>query len=272
MVIRTTRHQFASEESERPKPRLGRRESEPHSDEITYLYEVLSTNFPEHRTFWDLHHYFWLYGEKLDLQFDISFFLNLNIPFRVSSYDASKYGNQVPTMAVNVLSSSTFRNDLGVVLQQCQRLRIPVYVILSDHLQKPSYVKAPLLKVHYLEGGQYRTIETSEVCCMEGQPIDHEKLIDIRPDLLPFKLGLMKRKEKYLKDEITPLYYMVLVDRKTGKRLLTRREKMTIQAEEAQKRAEEAQKRAEEAQKRAEEEKKKRMEMEARLKELKDKK
>ena len=54
-------------------PRLGRRESEPHSQEIMYLYDVLSTNFPESRTLWDLHHYFAVNGTEFDIQFDISF-------------------------------------------------------------------------------------------------------------------------------------------------------------------------------------------------------
>ena len=31
------------------KPRLGRRESEPHSLEVTYIHDVLTTNFPEGR-------------------------------------------------------------------------------------------------------------------------------------------------------------------------------------------------------------------------------
>ncbi len=49
------------------KPRLGRRESEPHAAEVSYLYEVLSSNFPADRTMWDLLHYFQLEGEELDL-------------------------------------------------------------------------------------------------------------------------------------------------------------------------------------------------------------
>jgi len=58
------------------KPRLGRRESEPQSEDITYLYDVLMTNFPNSRALWDLHHYFLINGNEIDLQFDISFFIN----------------------------------------------------------------------------------------------------------------------------------------------------------------------------------------------------
>ncbi len=265
--IRSTRHELAKQEQEeeKPKPRLGRRESEPHSDEINHLYEVLSFNYPNDRTFWDLHHYFFFEGERLDIQFDISYFRDMDVPFRISSYDARKFGNRVPTMAINVLSSSTFKNDLGIVLQQCQRLGVPVYVILSDHLPSPSYVKAPLLKIYYEEGGQYRTVETSAICCKEGEEVDQSKLLDVRPDLLPFKLGIMERKQKYLKDELTPLYFLVLVDRKTGKRLLTPKEMAAQRALEAQKQAEEAQKRAEEAQKRAEKAQKQAEELQRKL-------
>ena len=46
------------DKSEKEPLRLGRRESEPHSFEVTYIFNVLWKNFPESRTFWDLHHYF----------------------------------------------------------------------------------------------------------------------------------------------------------------------------------------------------------------------
>ncbi len=271
--IRSTRHELAKldQEDEKPAPRLGRRESEPHSDEINYLYEVLSSNYPNDRTFWDLHHYFFFEGERLDIQFDISYFRNMDVPFRISSYDASKYGNRVPTMAINVLSSSTFKNDLGIVLQQCQRLRIPIYVILSDHLPSPSYVKAPFLKIYYEDGEQYRTVETSAICCKEGEEVDQSKLLDVRPDLLPFKFGLMERKQKYLKNELFSLYYLILVDRKTGKRLLTPKEMVALQAREEQRKAEEAQRKAEEAQRKAEEAQRKAEEAQRKAEELRRK-
>ena len=55
-----------SEELEKEPLRLGRRESEPHAYEVVYLFEVLSYNFPESRTFLDLHHYFHTPDKKLD--------------------------------------------------------------------------------------------------------------------------------------------------------------------------------------------------------------
>ncbi len=249
-----TRHMEAPPimKSDLPKSRLGRRESEPHSDEINYIYDVLSPNFPEDRTFWDLRHYFFIDEEKVDLQFDISYFKGLQVPFRISSYDASKYANQVPSMAVNILSASTYRNDLGIVLEQCQRLEIPVYVMFSDHLQAPSYVKAPLLKVYYRDGDQYHVAETREICCKEGEIPDQSKMIDILPDLLPFKIGIMERKDKYFKEKISPLYFLVFVDRGSGKLLLPRWQKERERAKEAERQAELERERAKEAKKQME--------------------
>ena len=260
--IRSTRHELARQQQgeDGVKARLGRRESEPHSDEINYLYDVLSTNFPEDRTFWDLHHYFDLEGDRLDLQFDITYFRGLDIPYRLSSYDAAEYGGRVPTLAVNILSASTFRNDLGIVLEQCQRLQIPVYVVLSDHLQNPSYVRAPMLKIYYREGDQYHIVELHETCGTEGGEIDASKLLDVRPDLLPFKFGIVERKAKYKKHDILPLYYLALVERDTGMVLLTSRERAEREAED------ERQKRLE-AEKQAEDERQKRLEAEKRAEE-----
>ena len=81
----STRHRDAEPDTFDPNvPRLGRRESEPHSAEVTYLHDVLTTNFPEHRTMWDLHHYFKKEGAEFDIQFDISFFKNLIILYTLT--------------------------------------------------------------------------------------------------------------------------------------------------------------------------------------------
>ncbi len=247
-----TRQTKQDDKNSRPKPRLGRRESEPHSDEINYLYDVLSSNFPKDRVLWDLHHYFTIAGELIDIVFDISYFKDFQLPFRISSYNAQKYGNRVPTMAINILSASTFKNDLGIILEQCQRLKIPVYVMFSDHLQAPSYVKAPMLKIYYLEGNQYHTAETRDICCREGEEPAPSKLIDVLPDVLPFKFGIMERNERYLKDTVSPLYFLALVDRVTGKLLLTRRQKAEKRADEEKRRADEEKRRADELQKKLE--------------------
>ncbi len=109
----STRHQDADADNFDPTtPRLGRRESEPHSVEISYLYDVIRTNFQEVRTVWDLHHYFKKGGLDIDIQFDISYFRDLKIPYTLSSYHADEFDNRGPNMAVNILSKSTWRSDL----------------------------------------------------------------------------------------------------------------------------------------------------------------
>ncbi len=87
--FRSTRHEKAAIELAKqqpgPTPRLGRRDSEPHSSEISYLHDVLTTNFPNDRTIWDFHHYFIVDDEKIDLQFDISYFRGLQIDTELPS-------------------------------------------------------------------------------------------------------------------------------------------------------------------------------------------
>ncbi len=129
--------------------------------------------------------------------------------------------------------------------------------MFSDHLQAPSYVRAPLLKIYYKEDNQYHTAETQEICCKEGEEPDPSKLIDILPEVLPFKFGIIERKDKYLKDTISPLYFLGLVDRATEKLLLTSRQLAEQKADEEKRRADKAEKRAEQLLKELEELKKK---------------
>ncbi len=260
------------------KPRLGRRESEPHSHKINYLYDVLSTNFPNDRTFWDLHHYFNLDGERVDLQFDISYFRGLKLSEQVPSFNSDDFEGLRPTMAVNILSTSTYNSDLGLTAQTCQELGIPVYVIFSDHIFEPRAVKAPFLKIIYEEGGKYQMAELHEPCCKEGEEIDPTKLLDVRPDLLPFKFGIMLLNEKYLKKgKRYPLYQLVLIDRKTGKRLKTKTEiamekikEKEQKIKEAEQKIKEVEQKAKEAEKKAEEERQRCLELEHELERLKN--
>ena len=101
-------------------PRLGRRESEPHSIEITYLYNVLKTNFIKSRVMWDLHHYFIYKGEKIDLQYDISFFKDFDLPDALPSYESKEHNNKIPDLAVNILSKSTWRKDFIEIVSKSQ--------------------------------------------------------------------------------------------------------------------------------------------------------
>ncbi|MHA1370170.1 MAG: hypothetical protein ACTSRA_10700, partial [Promethearchaeota archaeon] len=54
-VFTSTRHAIHGEdegEVTKPAPRLGRRESEPHSAEINYMHDVFTTNYPGGRVLW----------------------------------------------------------------------------------------------------------------------------------------------------------------------------------------------------------------------------
>ncbi len=267
-LARTTRTAEIIEGSTPRKPRLGRRESEPHSAEINHLYDVLTTNFPQDRTMWDLHHYFTLGDERIDLQFDISYFQGLHLPYELSSYHAEKHGDQRPTMVVNFLSKSTHGNDLGSVAETCQKLGIPVYVVFNPYLQHPRTIRAPFLRVYHASGlgTSYEIKELREVCLKEAssrdddpeEEIDLSRVIDVRPDLLPFMFGIMQRERLF--EGGLPRYQLILIDRRTKKRLLTKAERERRLREEAQRQAEQAQRQAErerrlrkEAQRQAEE-------------------
>ncbi len=267
VVYLGSRHREAAlrqmQEKPRPTPRLGRREYEPHSHKINYLHDVLTTYFPDDRAFWDLHHYFDLEGNQIDLQFDISYFKGLIFLDQVSSFRSKGFDGRIPTMAINILSSSTYNTDLGLTAQTCQELGILVYVIFSDHIFEPKAVKAPFLKVIYEEGGRYHMAELHEPFCTEEGNIDPSKLLDIRPDLLPFMFDIMELKDRYWKKgKQHRLYQLILIDRKTGEKLRTKAEMALEKAEEAKRRAQEAERRTEEAEKKAEEERRLRLEME----------
>ncbi len=251
-----------------PQPRLGRRESEPHSFKINYIHDVLSTNFPDDRVLWDLHHYFTLGETRVDLQFDISYFRNFEFKDQLSSYDEMDHDFRRPDMVINILSKATFNNDLGINAETCMKLQIPVYVVLSDHLPEPEAVKAPLLKVFHRNGEKYVIESLTECCCAEGEDgLDLEKTIDI--GLLPFRLGIMKLNDRYwVKGKRHDLYQLVFIDKETGEILKTKAEKERERAEKERERAEKERERAEKERERAEKERERADRAEQRLKEL----
>ena len=165
-------------------PRLGRRESEPHSAEVTYMQDVLSQNFPEGRVLWDLHHYFIgksgpIKGKEVDIQFDISFFKDYTIPYTLSSYKSENYDYKVPDLAVNVLSKTTWRNDLSENVDVCKNLEIPVYAIFSPYSVASSIYNPPFLRVFILEeDGSYREEELREFTLKVGETSILENMID----------------------------------------------------------------------------------------------
>ena len=242
------------------QPRLGRRESEPHSIEITYIHDVLTTNFPESRTIWDLHHYFTgtegaLKGKKIDIQFDVSFFKDFNIPHTLSSYEASKYEGRVPDMAINILSKSTWKTDLSENLDTCKELGILVYVLFSPFKVASKIYYPPFLRVYILQEDKfYKQEELRTITLTEGGKIKQKNTINIS-NKFPFRLGLMKLNQKH--EGGRPLFRLIFIDPSGSSILPTREEKKVKEAEEKAKEAEEKAKEEEEKAKEAEEEAKK---------------
>ena len=231
------------------QPRLGRRESEPHSMEVTYLYDVLTTNFPEGRALWDLHHYFIpskgaLKGTRMDLQLDISFFKELDVPVALPSYDAIMHEGKIPDICINVLSKSTWRADLSEHVDACRDLSVPVYVVFSPYNIASKRYAPPFLRAYVLqEDGTYKEEELRSITVEEGGSIDDSKVIDIS-DNLPFRLGLMQLKKQFLGG--APLFRLILLDPLKKLILPTRREK---EVNEVKKEAEQAKKETEQSKK-----------------------
>ena len=230
------------------EPRLGRRESEPHSAEVTYMHDVLTLNFPTGRALWDLHHYFIgktspIKGKKIDIQFDVSFFKELTIPHTLSSYDSANYDQKVPDLAINVLSKTTWRNDLSENVDICKALAIPVYAIFSPFLVTSSIYKPPFLRVFILEkDASYREEELRNITLKQGGPVDTKNIIDVST-YLPFRLGLMQLEQQH--DGELPLFRLIFVHPTESKILPSNIEKL----KEAEAKAQEAEAKAQQLEK-----------------------
>ena len=237
------------------RPRIGRRESEPHSCEITYLYDVLRNNFPQHHALWDLHHYFPYEGEEIDVQFDISFFLNYSINYSLSSYHGREHENRVPSLAINILSRSTWKTDLTENMEYARMVKIPVYVVfapfdVASRPYQPPFARSYLLqpdgnyKLKELRGA--RSIADAAVPFPPADQLDLEGLI-------PFNLGLVKLEKTHEKNKT--LYRLVLIDKDTSKVLLSKVELQERELKQEKQRAEQEKQRAEQEKQRAEQEK-----------------
>lgn len=211
------------------EPRIGRRESEPHSAEVTYIYNVLTHNFPESRTIWDLHHHFFgkkgpLKNTKIDIQFDVSFFKDFEIPYSLSSYKAEKYDNRIPDMTINILSKSTWRSDLSEKVDICKNLEIPIYVIYSPFKMTSKLYHPPFIRVYILKSdGEYTQEELYDITLKEGGTINQENLIDTS-DILPFRIGLMKLKQEH--EGKRGLYRLIFLQPSEPKLFITKAEQV----------------------------------------------
>jgi len=256
-----SRHNIAENEKEhKAPPRLGRRESEPHSHAISYLHDVLDTNFPKDRVMWDLHHYFHiqngkLQGTKLDLQFDISFFRNFNLPEKLPSYDSANYKGRVPDLVINILSKSTWRKDLIDNMEFCHQLKIPVYAVFFAYPVAPRTFPLPFLRVYKLkDDGSYQEHELKEIMYKKGKIVDDANFINLKP-YLPFGIALEKISDTYLGGK--DIYQAIIININTKQKYPTRYESQKSKAEKEKKRAEKEKKRADKLRKEIEKLKKK---------------
>jgi Uma2 family endonuclease len=228
------------------KPRIGRRESEPHSEEVTYIRDVLSFSYPLGRATWDLHHYFQVDGEEIDLELDVSFFKEWTFPGKLSSYRASEHGNRVPDLAVNILSKGTWRADVGEHVDLCRLIKIPAYAIFSPYHVASRTYKPPFLRVYLMdEHGRYQFNELREITVKAGGEVNWAATIDCGSHL-PFKLGLMEiQGEKHEKG--WPLYRLVFLDPAARKTLIRKADRDEIRASVENARAEREKARADRA-------------------------
>ena len=234
------------------KPRVGRRESEPHSAEIIYIHNVLTINFPKGRTLWDLHHYFWgkkdaLKGKEIDIQFDVSFFKDFQITHTLSSYDGRKYEGKTPDIAINILSKRTWRSDLSEKVDICKDLEISVYAVFSPYKVTSKIYNPPFLRVFILkDDGTYKQEELRSITLKEGEGINEKNIIDISTTL-PFRLGLMQLRQQH--EEEQPLFRLIFIDPSEPRILPS----ITEKAKEAEEKAKEAEEKAKEAEEKVKE-------------------
>ena len=201
------------------QPRIGRRESEPHSLEVAYLHDVLSTNFSEHHVLLDLHHYFQQDEEEIDVQFDISFFSDVSIPYTLSSYRASDYQDKVPVLAINILSKSTWRTDVGENVDLCRALRIPVYLIFAPFDVASRHYRPPFVRVYFLmDDGSYAIKEQRNSCIDAAGVLIEQNIIDLE-GVVPFRVGIEELPAKHEKNQSR--YRLIIVRNDSPARFLT---------------------------------------------------
>ena len=251
---RSTRiHSMEEDTFDQSQPRIGRRESEPHSFEVSYIHDVLCNNFPNHHTLWDLHHYFLINGEEYDIQFDISFFLNLKIPYTLSSYRATEHNHQIPQMAINILSKSTWKTDLSENIDMCRIIGIPIYIIFAPFDVATKTYKPPFIRVYFLQKDRaYINKELRNTCFKPDGSLIVENLIDF-DGMLPFKIGLKELEQKH--DGGRTLYRMVFFDQNSSQLFLTKLEQEKKRADQEKSRADQEKIRADQEKIRADQEK-----------------
>jgi len=203
---------------------------------------VLSTNFPQHRTLLDLHHYFQHGDEEINVQFDVSLFTDVLIPYTLSSYRAADYQDKVPALAINILSKSTWRADVGENVDLCRALRIPVYIIFAPFDVASKHYRPPFARAYVLMAdGSHAIREQRNTCVDAAGAVIEQNLIDLG-DAVPFRVGIEKLEGKHEKTQ--DRFRLVIVRSASPERFLTAFEQEKQRAEQEKQRAEQEKQRA----------------------------
>jgi len=140
-------------------------------------------------------------------------------------------------MAINILSKSTWRSDLAEKLDFCRILKIPLYIVFPAFHVAIDIYKPPFLRAYVLqENNEYKMIELRKTLEIESDKWE-EDIIDVS-ELVPFRLGIIKRKEQKHQGGLS-LYRLVLLDPKKDELLLTKNEKTIKEKEKTIQRLEE---------------------------------
>jgi hypothetical protein len=260
----STRHKFPDpREGALDGPRIRRREGEPYSLEINYLWDVLHTNFPNHRVLLDLPHCFRQGTKRIDIQLDLSFFLNLSIPEKINSFDSSDFDYRIPELAINILTKATWRVDLVDNFEKCRKIKIPYYVVFFAYPIKNEIYPYPLLRLYKMNNdGRYTTQDLTDLAIDNDVIVSQTAFLDCEP--LPFRIGLAKIPETFIGGK--PLYRMILLKKNIFEVYNTKAELAESKAKEAESKAKEAEIKSQETKKENEMLKKQIEELEKRLK------
>ncbi|MHA1267080.1 MAG: hypothetical protein ACTSRS_17710 [Candidatus Helarchaeota archaeon] len=153
-------------------------------------------------------------------------------------------------MAINFLSKSTWQKDIGIHVEYCRLLKIPLYIVFSPFYVGKAIIKPPFLRAYFLEPeGDYHIQDLRTVSVKKGESaVNREAILDVS-GIVPFKLGIMELESQHEGD--LPRYRLILVNPETYEIYPTRAEQAEARVEQAEARAEQAEARAEQAEARA---------------------
>ncbi len=258
------------EEYDPDEPRLGRRDSEPHSFEVSTLKDILTSNFPDSRTLWDLHHYFKapkkFSKKRIDIKFDISFFLGWKMDKFLSSFDSELFNNKVPILGINILSRRTWRADIGENVDICKLIGLKYYIVYAAYHVASDFYQPPFLRVYRLVDNAYISEDLKEVAIREDGTINSSAIVDIGPEI-PFRIGLIEKKNMVFDDE--SMFHLLVFHKSRDEMLLGTAEQEKQRAEQEKQRAEQEKLRAEQEKQRAEQEKQRAESLEQEIQNLK---